>query len=159
MKRKVCKKKKRHKNIWFWRRRREKIFNFCKNGKNVILEAKKVKKVNFAKKVKKYVNIFLPFISSPVNYGCEYSANTPKLLSCLEEDCEHDDGERGGDEHLLGRDDLLIDHLHQAESDRAPEAAVSHDELLLQVDLVDPPPIRQEDQSVNACMHVFWHLK
>ncbi len=42
-------------------RKIENVSIFGKKGKNVILKAKKVLKVIFAKKVKRYVFIFLPF--------------------------------------------------------------------------------------------------
>jgi hypothetical protein len=68
----------------------------------------------------------------------------------LEEDGEYDGGKHGGDEHLLGRDDLHVDHLDEGEADGTSEAAVSHDELFLKVDSFDTTPVGEPRQAVDA---------
>ncbi len=72
------------------------------------------------------------------------------MNSYLEEYGEHDDRQRGGDEHLLWRDDLLLDHFDQTEPYRPPEPPVGHDELLLQVNLADAAAVRKEHEAVHA---------
>ena len=71
----------------------------------------------------------------------------------LEEDGENDGGEHGGDEHLLGRDDLHVDHLDEGEANGTSEAAVSHDELFLKVDSFDTAPVGEPRQAVDAFLN------
>ena len=68
----------------------------------------------------------------------------------LKEDREDNGGEHCGDKHLLGRDDLHVDHLDKGEANGTPEAAIGHDKLFLKIDSFDTMPVGQPRQSVDA---------
>ena len=50
------------------------------------------------------------------------------------------DHQQGRDEHVGCRHDLTVNHPDQREADTAPQPSVGHDELLLQVDLLQAEP-------------------
>ena len=72
----------------------------------------------------------------------------------LDEDGEEDHDQRGEEEDVVQRLVLLgverRDEDDQGEPHGAPEAAVGHDELLLEADPVHPPLVDQEGQRVDA---------
>ena len=70
----------------------------------------------------------------------------------LEEDGEHDHSQGGGDKHGGGRDDVSINHGHKGEADRSPQATIGHDELLLEVHLLQAPAVGEESQTIGSCI-------
>lgn len=72
------------------------------------------------------------------------------FVSYLEEDGEEDDDQGGGEHHMSGPHGLLVQHLDQGEGDGAPQAAVPHDELLLEVYLLDAEHVGDPGQHQHS---------
>ena len=75
-------------------------------------------------------------------------------MASLNEDCEEDHDQCGEEEDVVQRLVLLgverRDEDDQGEAHGAPEAAVGHDELLLQADSVHPPLVDDKCEGEDA---------